>query len=55
MTTTKEAAMNSKEVLITIERLKELDAMYEAREEMGALGRRPTRWSFGRSGRAGES
>ena len=31
-----------KEHILTIERLKELDALYEEREDMG--GRRPTRW-----------
>jgi len=29
---------------LTVERLKELDLLYEKREEMGALGRRPTDW-----------
>jgi hypothetical protein len=29
---------------LTVERLKELDVLYEKREEMGALGRRPTDW-----------
>jgi hypothetical protein len=29
---------------LTIEELKELDAMYEEREDMGILGRRPTSW-----------
>lgn len=32
------------EYTLTIERLQELDALYEEREDMGALGRRPTRW-----------
>lgn len=36
--------MSQKEALITVERLKELDALYEETEERGALGRRPTRW-----------
>ncbi len=36
--------MSQKETLITVERLKELDALYDATEERGALGRRPTRW-----------
>jgi hypothetical protein len=29
---------------LTVERLKELDALYEETEDMGSLGRRPTRW-----------
>jgi hypothetical protein len=29
---------------LTVERIKELDLLYEKREEMGALGRRPTDW-----------
>jgi hypothetical protein len=29
---------------IRIEMLKELDALYEETEDMGSLGRRPTRW-----------
>lgn len=29
---------------LTIERLKELDALYEEREDMGVLGQRPTHW-----------
>ncbi|MGE0886529.1 MAG: hypothetical protein AB7P14_23575 [Blastocatellales bacterium] len=31
---------------LTVKKLRELDAMYEATEEMGALGRRPTDWGF---------
>ena len=33
-----------KEHTLTIETLKELDALYEEREDMGVLGRRPTGW-----------
>lgn len=33
-----------KEHTLTIERVKELDALYEEREDMGVLGLRPTRW-----------
>jgi hypothetical protein len=33
-----------KEHILTIETLKELDALYEETEDRGALGRRPTRW-----------
>lgn len=33
-----------KEHTLTIERLKEWDALYEEREEMGPLGQRPTGW-----------
>lgn len=33
-----------KEHTLTMERLKELDALYEERGEMGPLGRRPTGW-----------
>lgn len=33
-----------KEHIITAEILKELDALYEEREDRGVLGRRPTRW-----------
>lgn len=29
---------------LTTKRLKKLDALYEEREDMGVLGRRPTRW-----------
>jgi hypothetical protein len=36
--------MDNKEHIITIERLKELDALYEETEDMGVLGRRPTQW-----------
>lgn len=36
--------MSRKEAVITVEMLRELDALYEETEEMGALGRRPTRW-----------
>jgi hypothetical protein len=32
--------------LLTIETLQELDALYEEREDMGALGGRPTRWGI---------
>jgi hypothetical protein len=39
-----EAKVNEKEVILTVERLKELDALYEETEERGALGHRPTRW-----------
>ncbi len=33
-----------KEHTLTVERLKELDALYEQREDMGVLGHRPTGW-----------
>lgn len=33
-----------KEHTLTIETLKELDALYEEREDKGPLGQRPTRW-----------
>ena len=33
-----------KQHTLTAKRLKELDAMYEAKEDMEALGRRPARW-----------
>jgi len=33
-----------KEHTITTQKLIELDALYEEREDMGVLGRRPTRW-----------
>lgn len=33
-----------KEHILTIETLKELDALYEAREDAGPFGRRPTGW-----------
>ncbi|MEZ4641431.1 MAG: hypothetical protein R3E31_01600 [Chloroflexota bacterium] len=33
-----------KEHTLTIKMLKELDGLYEAREDMGVLGQRPTRW-----------
>ncbi|HEX4950377.1 MAG TPA: hypothetical protein VFZ34_27175 [Blastocatellia bacterium] len=36
--------MAHKEHWLTIEILKELDALYEEREDMGVLGRRPTCW-----------
>ena len=36
--------MNDREHIITIEMLKELDALYEERVDMGVLGLRPTRW-----------
>lgn len=36
--------MNNREHLITLEMLKELDELYEAREDRGVLGRRPTHW-----------
>jgi hypothetical protein len=35
-----------KEHILTIERLKELDALYEEREDMGVLGQRPTGWGI---------
>jgi hypothetical protein len=36
--------MSESEYTITIARLKELDALYEQREDMGILGQRPTLW-----------
>ena len=36
--------MSDREHLLTIEKLKELDALYEETEDMGILGRRPTRF-----------
>ena len=36
--------MNRREHTLTLARLKELDALYEETEDMGVLGRRPTRW-----------
>jgi hypothetical protein len=36
--------MSNREYTVTIEMLKELDALYEETEDMGVLGRRPTRW-----------
>jgi hypothetical protein len=33
-----------KEHTLTVERVQELDALYEETEDMGPLGRRPTRW-----------
>lgn len=36
--------MNSKEEILTLEMLKELDDLYEATEDMGVLGRRPIHW-----------
>ena len=33
-----------KQHTLTMKRLKKLDALYEEREDMGVLGRRPTRW-----------
>ena len=38
--------MNNKEHTLTLERLKELDALYEATEDMGILGRRPIYWGI---------
>lgn len=35
-----------KEHTLTIARLKELDALYEEREDAGAFGQRPTRWGI---------
>lgn len=32
--------------MISVEKLRELDALYEEREDMGVLGRRPTRWGW---------
>lgn len=36
--------MNNKDRTLTIEKLKELDAMYDATEDMGILGKRHTRF-----------
>ncbi len=36
--------MSNREHTLTIEKLKELDALYTETEDMGCLGRRPTRW-----------
>lgn len=36
--------MHNREYLLTIDMLKELDALYEERVEMGILGRRPVHW-----------
>ena len=36
--------MDNREHTLTIEMLKELDALYEERVDMEGLGRRPTRW-----------
>lgn len=36
--------MTDREHTLTIEMLKKLDALYEETEDMGVLGRRPTRW-----------
>lgn len=36
----------AKEHILTIERLKEMDALYEEREDMGVLGQRPTGWGI---------
>ena len=36
--------MDNREHILTIEMLKELDALYEESVDMGVLGRRPTRW-----------
>lgn len=36
--------MNDKEYVLPIEKLKELDALYEQTEDLGILGRRPTGW-----------
>jgi len=38
--------MNNKEHTLTLERLTELDALYEATEDMGILGRRPIYWGI---------
>lgn len=38
--------MTGKEHTITNEILKDLDAMYMEREDMGILGRRPKRWGI---------
>jgi hypothetical protein len=36
--------MSNREHTLTIEMLEELDALYKETEDMGGLGRRPTRW-----------
>ncbi|MFN0109255.1 MAG: hypothetical protein ACKVZH_10420 [Blastocatellia bacterium] len=36
--------MSDREHTITIEMLKELDALYEETEDLGVLGRRPVHW-----------
>ena len=38
--------MSNREHTITIEMLKELDALYEETEDMGVLGRRPVHWGI---------
>ena len=35
-----------KEHILTIKRLKEMDALYDEREDMGVLGQRPTGWGI---------
>jgi hypothetical protein len=37
--------MAEREHIITSERLQELDALYEQREDMGIMGLRPTQWN----------